>query len=534
MEYSDKTREELLKELLDLHHSNNALRNQYEADIDLLKLAETKAGKSEEKFRKVYMTSPDAVNINRLSDGMFVSVNEGFTKILGYSAEETIGKTSIELNIWANVESRVCLVKELTEKGKVENFEAIFLKKNGSKVNGLMSASLIDIDGVPHIINVTKDISTRKRVEEALAHEQYLMNAIMNNFPDHIYFKDKESRIIRINESMARFLGLNDPDQAVGKRDFDFFTSEHAQQAYDDEQNIIQTGQLLRIEEKETHHNRPDTWVSTIKLPLQDKTGKIVGTFGISRDITEHKLAEEEIKLKNELLQTINAEKDKFFSILAHDLKGPLSALLSATQILTEEIQTMPLEVIKDITISMKESAANIYGLLENLLEWSRLKRGVMNFNPERINLKQITTASIEVLKESARKKDIIINNPLQDDLEIYADSHMFETVIRNLVSNAIKFTPKSGKISVLATVKPDNTVEIKIRDTGIGMNPDMLSRLFILNEKTSRTGTEGEPSTGLGLMVCKEFIEKHGGKIRVESEEGKGSTFSFTIPPSA
>ena len=191
MEYSDKTREELIKELLDLHHSNNALRKQYEADIDLLKLAETKAGKIEEKLRKVYMTSPDSVNINRLSDGMFVSINEGFTKILGYSEEETIGKTSLELNIWADVESRNCLVKELQENGKVENFEAIFLNKDGRKVNGLMSASLINIDGVPHILNVTKDISVRKRVEEALAHEQYLMNAIMNNFPDHIYFKNR-------------------------------------------------------------------------------------------------------------------------------------------------------------------------------------------------------------------------------------------------------------------------------------------------------------------------------------------------------
>jgi PAS domain S-box-containing protein len=390
---------------------------------------------------------------------------------------------------------------------------------------------LHDKDGrIVGTFGISRDITEHKLAEEALSKEQYLMHTLMDNLPDHIYFKDSESRFIRINKALAQFLGLNDPVQAVGKTDFDFFTGEHAQQAFDDEQNIIRTGQLLSTEEKETHHNRPDTWVSTIKLPMHDKKRNINGTFGISRDITEHKLAEEEIKLKNELLQTINAEKDKFFSILAHDLKGPLSAFLGATQILTEEIQTMTLEEIKEITVSMKESATNIYGLLENLLEWSRLKRGIMDFKPETFNLKQNITASIEVLKESARKKKITISYSLPEDLTIYADSHMFNTVIRNLVSNAIKFTPKSGEISISTVAKKDNIVEVKICDTGIGISKELINKLFQLNEKTNRKGTEGEPSTGLGLLLCKEFIEKHGGKIWVESEAGKGSVFIFTI----
>jgi len=505
-----------------------------------------------------------------------------------------------------------------------------------------------------------KDITERKQAEEALAHEQYLMNAIMNNFPDHIYFKDRESRFIRINKSLSKIFGLNDPAQAIGKTDFDFFTKEHAQQAYEDEKNIIRTGKMLSIEEKETHPDGSETWVSTVKLPLYDDEGNIIGTFGISKDITDkqslenenlfkqllleniienipdqvyykdrnskfvlcntpvallagctsekdllgksdfdfhpHHLAqqyyndeqaimdkgeklldyeeqvinkktgelhwnlsskvpvrdaggkviglaginrditarkktEEEINLKNELLVTFNAEKDKFFSIIAHDLKGPLSAFLDATQILIKEIQNMSLEEIKDITINMKDSASNIYGLLENLLEWSRLKRGMMNFNPEIINVKRITTECLKVLKESASKKEIKITSYLPDNIEIYADSHMLETVVRNLVSNAIKFTPKSGEISLTATATEGNTIEIKVSDNGIGMPGALIYKLFLLNEKTNRLGTEGELSSGLGLLLCKEFIDKHGGKIWVESEEGKGSTFSFTIP---
>jgi PAS domain S-box-containing protein len=377
---------------------------------------------------------------------------------------------------------------------------------------------------------ISRDVTKRKQAEEELAQEQYLMRTLMDNLPDHIYFKDNESHFLRVNKALAQFLGLNDPAQAIKKTDFDFFTGEHALQAYEDEQKIIRTGQLLSTEEKETHHDRPDTWVSTIKLPLSDKDGNIIGTFGISRDITKNKLAEEEIKLKNELLQIINSEKDKFFSILAHDLRGPLSAFVSATQIIAEEIQTMGIEEIKEITLSMKTSATNIYSLLENLLEWSRLRRGVMDFIPEKINLKKKIEECVAVLSESARKKGIEILISIPEIIDVLADSLMFDTVIRNLISNAIKFTPVGGKVTLTAGYIEDHTVEIKISDSGIGMTPELKDKLFLLNEKTSRKGTEGEPSTGLGLLLCKEFIEKHNGRIRVESEVGKGSTFSFTI----
>lgn len=657
MSHINKTAEELTKELKELTIEYNSMKALFETEISGLRHEEEKIRKSEEKFRIAYMTNPDLININRLSDGMYISINDGFTRILGYTEEDAIGRTSLDMNIWVNPEERINLVNTLMAKGEIKNFETKFLSKNGNIVNGIMSSSLIDLDGVPHILSIIKDITIHKMAEEALAKEQFLINALMNNLSDHVYFKDRDSRFIRINKSLAlsfglddpalaegktdfdfftrehaqqafedeqaivrtgqllnteekethpnrpdtwvstiklpltdnngniigtfgisrdvtkrkqaeeelaqeqylmrtlmdnlpdhiyfkdheshflrvnkalaQFLGLNDPAQAIKKTDFDFFTGEHAQQAYEDEQKIIRTGQLLSTEEKETHHDRPDTWVSTIKLPLSDKDGNIIGTFGISRDITKNKLAEEEIKLKNELLQIINSEKDKFFSILAHDLRGPLSAFVSATQIIAEEIQTMGIEEIKEITLSMKTSATNIYSLLENLLEWSRLRRGVMDFIPEKINLKKKIEECVAVLSESARKKGIEILISIPEVIDVLADSLMFDTVIRNLISNAIKFTPVGGKVTLTAGYIEDHTVEIKISDSGIGMTPELKDKLFLLNEKTSRKGTEGEPSTGLGLLLCKEFIEKHNGKIRVESEVGKGSTFSFTI----
>jgi len=375
-----------------------------------------------------------------------------------------------------------------------------------------------------------QSVKERKQTEKELIQEQYLIDALLNNLPDHVYFKDRESRFIRINKSQAQFFGLNEAAQAVGKTDFDFFTGEHAQQAYNDEQDILRTGQMLSLEEKETHHDHSDTWVSTVKLPLCDKEGTIIGTFGISRDITNHKLAEEEIKLKNEMLQIVNAEKDKFFSIIAHDLRGPLSAFLSATEILSEAIQAMTMEEIKEITISMKESAQNIYSLLENLLEWSRLRRGGLDFIPEKLKLIEKISDCIDVLWETARKKGVEIVISIPEEIEVNVDNHMFDSIVRNLVSNAIKFTRPGGKVTVEAVCNNEHFIEIRVRDTGIGMNQKLKDKLFLLSEKTSRPGTEGELSTGLGLLLCKEFIEKHGGKIWVESEVGKGSTFSFTI----
>ncbi len=192
----------------------------------------------------------------------------------------------------------------------------------------------------------------------------------------------------------------------------------------------------------------------------------------------------------------------------------------------------MDVHDIKNIVLGMKSSAANIYTLLENLLEWSRLRRGGLDFIPERLNVNQKVNDCVDVLSESARKKAIQIIVSVSGELEIYADNHMFDTIIRNLVSNAIKFSVPGRKVTLNACLREDQYVEIKISDSGIGMSADLINKLFRISEKTSRPGTSGEPSTGLGLMLCKEFIEKHKGKIWVESEVGKGSNFFFTMIP--
>ncbi|MFZ4414010.1 MAG: CHASE domain-containing sensor histidine kinase [Bacteroidales bacterium] len=237
-------------------------------------------------------------------------------------------------------------------------------------------------------------------------------------------------------------------------------------------------------------------------------------------------LKENEVKLLR-----INVTKNKFFSIIAHDLRSPFNSFLGLTQIMAEELPSLSMEEVQKFADSMRKSAANLYRLLENLLEWSQLQQSLIPHNPEFVCLLPLVNESVEMILESAKNKQIEIIIEISLDIEVYAENNSLQTIIRNLVSNAVKYTPKGGNIQIFAKSNSDSSVEISIKDTGIGMKPSMIDNLFKLDVSTSRKGTEGELSTGLGLLLCKEFVEKHGGKLWVESEEGKGSTFRFTLP---
>ncbi|WP_268845875.1 tetratricopeptide repeat-containing sensor histidine kinase [Flavobacterium aestivum] len=233
---------------------------------------------------------------------------------------------------------------------------------------------------------------------------------------------------------------------------------------------------------------------------------------------------------KNKIISTINNQKDKFFSIIAHDLRGPFNGFLGLSELLAEDLDNMTKEEIQFAAASMKNSAANLFQLLENLLEWSRMEQGLIPFVPKEKLLLPIVTECMATIQDAANNKEIEININIPEDTTIFADINSIHSVIRNLLSNAVKFTPKKGSILIQANEEGENTT-ISIADTGIGMNEKMIGNLFRLDVQTNRIGTNNEPSTGLGLILCKEFVEKDGGQIWVESEEGKGTTFYISIP---
>ncbi|HID98921.1 MAG TPA: hybrid sensor histidine kinase/response regulator [Thiotrichaceae bacterium] len=242
----------------------------------------------------------------------------------------------------------------------------------------------------------------------------------------------------------------------------------------------------------------------------------------------ELKAAKEALLEKVEELKEANATKDKFFAIIAHDLMSPFNALLGLSELLLEE---------KDINAEKREKLLKIiqqasktgYNLLKNLLEWSRFQTGRMAFRPEKINLKEIVSANFELLNSNAVAKNIHIFSTILETSYVFADRNMLNTIIRNLLSNAIKFTPEKGKIEVVCCEKEAH-IEIAISDTGVGINSQDINKLFRTDITYSTIGTRQETGTGLGLILCQEFVEKHGGKIWVESELGKGSRFYIRL----
>jgi len=237
------------------------------------------------------------------------------------------------------------------------------------------------------------------------------------------------------------------------------------------------------------------------------------------------------ISKQNEELALLNNEKDKFFSIIAHDLRSPFNAFLGFTRMMAEDLQDLSRDEIQNIARLMRTSATNLYSLLDNLLAWSRLQRGLIALAPEPFRLMPKIAESLLSVIDLAEKKEIEISNAVPENMVVCADWIMFESIIRNIASNAIKFTPRGGKIIISATVQPGSLAEISIRDNGIGMSRELIEKLFLHDVRSNRKGTEDEPSTGLGLIICKDLIEKQGGKLWVVSEEGTGSEFLFTLP---
>jgi len=284
-------------------------------------------------------------------------------------------------------------------------------------------------------------------------------------------------------------------------------------------------------EEWITYHDGKRKLLDTLKTPYWYSDGTLIGLLGISRDITERKNAENEIKLKNEELSKLNSEKDKFFSIIAHDLRSPFTGFLGLTDVMARNVHNMSMNQIHDFAVNIKTSATNLFRLLNNLLEWSQIQKGIVPFSPSIVNFYTLADECVNLIKEAALSKEIEIELNVPIDLELNADKNMLQTVIRNFVSNAIKFTPKKGKVNISAKLKDGEAIEISIVDTGIGMNQQMIDNLFRIDVRTTRKGTEGELSTGLGLLLCKEFIEKHNGKIWVVSTVGIGTIFNFSLP---
>lgn len=247
-------------------------------------------------------------------------------------------------------------------------------------------------------------------------------------------------------------------------------------------------------------------------------------------DITERKQAEERIKHINKQLQKANAEKDTLFTIIAHDLRSPMSGLLALTELLSHQPDIFSEKDIRRLSTELHKNARNTFELLEDLLQWARMSQGGIDYSPRQCSLTNLVNTGLSTVTDMAKSKEITLRGDIPPELNVLVDQPMIKTVIRNILFNAIKFTPRRGGIVIKAR-QERQTVTVAIQDNGTGMDEQTLANIFSLKKEKRQLGTEGEKGTGLGLVLCKQFIEKHGGQIWVESEPGKGTTVFFTLP---
>jgi PAS domain S-box-containing protein len=623
-----------------------------------------------------------------------LNANLAFQRFLKYSDEELSTLNLKRITHPDDYAADEKLLNEVVSGNRTEyTIEKRYITKDGDVVYGRSTiSSTYDVKHrIKRILAIIENITRQKQFESKLVSEQSFLDALLENSPDQIYFKDLNSRFLKVSTTLAKKHNLA-VDDIIGKTDFDMYGVTHASDAYNDEQEIIRTGiPIVGKEEREDWSDSRIAWVSTSKMPFYDSSGKLIGTFGISRDITLKKRTEKsrealfqisetaftspdmqslfqkihdvigmlmpakniyialynekdnritfpnfidkhnkvpessspgkgmaeyvlrtgkatlidnrrikeleksgEIEIKGTLpkiwlgvplklsskiigviavqdyedttcysesemqlfifiaeqiaqaierkrnsdeisryaeeLKQLNATKDKFFSIIAHDLKNPFITILGFTDLLSSDYNELTDEERLSFVYEMKKSAEVSFNLLQNLLQWSRSQTGRIEFNPKKLGLFSITDDNFLILKNTAERKQIQLCNRVEPSIQVFADEEMLNTVFRNLLTNAIKFSNKGGNITVGAYLI-ENFVGIFVSDSGVGMDQKTIDNLFKLEVTHSTFGTDNETGTGLGLILCKEFIERNGGGISVESKIDKGSRFIFTLP---
>ena len=378
-----------------------------------------------------------------------------------------------------------------------------------------------------------RDITERKKAEE----KSRKLSIAVEQSPATIVITDTDGIIEYVNPKFTRMTGYS-VNEALGQNPRILKTEVTPEQQYLKLWETITSGGTWEGEFCNKKKTGEYYWEAAKISPIMDESGIITHYVAIKEDITKRKQTEESLRKsevfiiqQNQELIKVNAEKDKFFSIIAHDLRSPFNGFLGLTEMMANDLPFMEMDEIQELTKMLHTSARNLYTLLGNLLEWSLMQRGLTSYLPTSILLSAEIAACLNLTYEAASKKLITIELLIPENLSVFADKNMFQSIIRNITNNGVKFTSRGGKITITAAAVSNSLVLISISDNGIGMSEEMIQNLFILDIDTGRQGTEDESSTGLGLIICKDFIEAHGGKLKIESEVGKGTTFSFTIP---
>ncbi|HPN38015.1 MAG TPA: PAS domain-containing sensor histidine kinase [Melioribacteraceae bacterium] len=483
----------------------------------------------------------ECISITDMQDNILF-VNNSFLNTYGYTKEELIGKhiTVVRANNDSFLSTEI-LPKTLNGawEGKVLN-----RKKDGTEFWVHLRTGIVkDENGnLVALVGSATDLTEQIKAEAKLKEVQDKYRQLFNEIKDVVYESSPKGKLLDINNSGLELFGYESKQELL-EIDVvnDLYVNANDREKF---KTIIESfGYVKNFELTIKRKNGEHLVVLETALANKDKDGNVISYRGILRDITETKRAEGQLKnyvkelakvnkqlLENEEeLKNINKAKDRLFSIIAHDLRSPFTGLIGFSDYLVEDIDDLTKVEIKTYAKKINEASKNIYNLLENLLEWSRIERGSIIPEFEEFDVNAVIESAIYILRANASNKEINIINNINKALYVYADQNMISSVIRNILSNAIKFTYQ-GKSIFINGIKKEKEIEIIIKDEGKGMEEKTRAMLFNPMMHVTELGTQNEKGSGLGLIICKELVEKNGGKIECESELGKGSSFKVVL----
>jgi PAS domain S-box-containing protein len=500
-------------------------------DISESKQREQQILDSEENYRLLIEYQDDYL-LKIDTNGRILFASPSFCEIFDLDERQVIRKSILDFVSDITKEEINEYIRDLQSPPFRKNFDMRAATPRGQIYISWACKTVLDEDRRPvAVVGVGRDITGRKRAERKLRESEATARALINAPTDFVVLINRNGRLISGNTVAGEKFGLSQEEMA-GNIFFELFDIEKRDFLFEMFDKVIKSGKSVRFENVFWNE-----WYDVVVYPVIDD-GNVSKVAFVARDITNIKRDEEEMqKLFNEIalseqkLTELNESKDKFFSIISHDLKSPLQSLLLVSKMLSRSSDELSREEIREYSEDLHNTSGNLYKLLENLLHWSRIQRGAIDYNPEEFDMNSLAAESIDIVQDAAARKDIQIENNISNDLHPVADINMTNTVIRNLLSNSIKFTGNGGRITIDAEAVNNEFIRIKISDTGVGMDRETVDSLFKIGRQKSSPGTKDEKGSGIGLILCRELVEKQGGSIGAESEPGKGSTFYFTLP---